>query len=387
MKRFVALILTVLLSYSMAQSVTPKLALERLFTSESLQDAWFTGEFLEQVPTVQLTTILTQLTDQLGAYTRVEGDESPFTVVFAKGTATAQITLDSQAKISGLFFSDLTPNLGSIDDAAAEFAALSGQVSLIALKGEEVQAGLEADTPLAVGSTFKLAVLSALQDQIRAGTRAWDEVVTLKPEWKSLPSGTLQNWPDGTPLTLQTLATLMISQSDNTAADALIAIVGRSAVEAKTERNRPFLTTREAFLLKYAAPSQLLNRYLAGDEAAKRAVLRELQGLSLPDVNTVSDQPTALGVEWFFTVRELCNLMAEVQALPLMSVNSGVINPDNWARVAYKGGSEPGVLNLTTWLTAEDGTSYCVSATQNQNASLDETALSGLYSGLVKALR
>ena len=386
MKRFVTLILTVLLSYSMAQSVTPKLALERLFTTESLQDAWFTDGFLEQVPTVQLTTILTQLTDQLGAYTRVEGDESPFTVVFAKGTATAQITLDAQA-ISGLFFSDLTPNLGSVDDAAAEFAALPGQVSLVTLKGEAVQAGLGADTPLAVGSTFKLAVLSALQDQIRSGTHAWDEVVTLKPAWKSLPSGVLQNWPNGTPLTLQTLATLMISQSDNTAADALIAIVGRKAVEAKTERNRPFLTTREAFLLKYAAPKPLLQRYLAGNEAAKRAALRDLQGLPLPDVNTLSDQPTALGVEWFFTVRELCNLMAEVQTLPLMSVNPGVINPDTWARVAYKGGSEPGVLNLTTWLTTEDGTSYCVSATQNQNAPLDEAALSSLYSGLVKALR
>lgn len=387
MRRAVMFILVLLASYSTAQSITPKAALERLFTSEALQDEWFTDDFLAEVPTAQLTTILTQITDQLGAYRRVEGDGSPFTVIFARGTATAQIALNEQAQISGLFFSALTPDVGSTDEAVAGFERLPGQVSVIALESAEARAALNADTPLAVGSTFKLAVLSTLQDQIQAGTHAWDEVIVLKPEWKSLPSGILQDWPDGAPLTLQTLATLMISQSDNTATDALIAIVGREAVEAKTERNRPFLTTREAFLLKDSANSQLLDRYLAGDEAGKRAVLRELQGLPLPNADSFSNELTALEVEWFFTARELCKLMAEVQALPLMSVSPGVTDPGKWARVAFKGGSELGVLNLTTWLTAQGGASYCVSATQNQDAPIDENAFVSLYSGLVETLR
>lgn len=387
MRRTITITLVLLMSCSMAQPVTPKAALERLFTTEPLQAEWFTDDFLAEVPTAQLTTILMQITDQLGAYRRVEGDESPFTVVFASGTATAQIALDAQARISGLFFSDLTPNVENTDEAIAGFETLSGQVSVVALENEQERAALDADTPLAVGSSFKLAVLSALQDQIRAGAHAWDEVVQLEPEWKSLPSGILQDWPDGAPLTLQTLATLMISQSDNTATDALIAIVGREAVEAKTERNRPFLTTREAFQLKDPVNAQLLDRYRTGDEAAKRAVLRELQALPLPSANTFTNEPTALEVEWFFTVRELCDLMAQVQTLPLMSVNPGVTNPDRWARVAFKGGSEPGVLNLTTWLTAQGGTSYCVSATNNQNAPIDEAAFISPYNGLVETLR
>lgn len=387
MRRAVALILVLLVSCSAAQSITPKAALERLFTSETLQDEWFTDDFLAEVPTAQLTTILTQITDQLGAYRRVEGDRSPFTVIFVRGTATAEIALNEQAQISGLFFSALTPDVGSTDEAVAGFERLPGQVSVIALESAEARAALSADTPLAVGSTFKLAVLSTLQDQIQAGTHAWNEVIVLKPEWKSLPRGILQDWPDGAPLTLQTLATLMISQSDNTATDALIAIVGREAVEAKTERNRPFLTTREAFLLKDPANSQLLDRYLTADEAGKRAVLRELQGLPLPSADAFSSEPTALEVEWFFTVRELCELMAEVQALPLMSVNPGATDPSKWSRVAFKGGSELGVLNLTTWLTTQGGASYCVSATQNQDAPIDENAFVSLYNGLVETLR
>ena len=389
-RRTAAIILVLLVSYSAAQTITPKAALERLFTSETLQDAWFTDAFLAEVPTAQLETLLTQITDQLGAYTRIEGDESPFTVVFAEGSATARITLNAQAQISGLFLSDLTPrtpNLGSVDEAIAGFEALPGQVGVIALEAEEERGALNVDTPLAVGSAFKLAVLSTLQDQIQVGTHAWDDVVTLKPGWKSLPSGILQDWPDDAPLTLQTLATLMISQSDNTATDALIAVVGRDAVEAKTERNRPFLTTREAFQLKGPANSKLLDRYRAGDEAAKRAVLQELQGLPLPSVDIFTDKPTALEVEWFFTARELCELMAQVQALPLMSVSPGVVDPDGWERIAFKGGSEPGVLNLTAWLTASGGASYCVSATQNQDAPIDEVAFISLYNGLVGTLR
>ena len=76
MRRAAAIILVLLVSCSMAQSITPKAALKRLFTSQPVQAEWFTDDFLAEVPTAQLTTLLTQITDQLGAYTRVEGDLS-----------------------------------------------------------------------------------------------------------------------------------------------------------------------------------------------------------------------------------------------------------------------------------------------------------------------
>ena len=366
--------------------VDAKGALERLFTDRPLQPGWFEENFLSAVPVAQLTTLLDDLTEQLGTYESIEGDSSPFAVRFSQGAATARIILDAQGRISTLFFSDYVPDV-SVDEAVAQIAALPGQTNVLVLKNGEEVAAHNADTPLGVGSAFKLAVLAALQDQVEAGAHAWDEVVELKPEWKSLPSGILQEWPDGAPLTLQTLATLMISVSDNTATDALIHIVGRERVEAKAERNRPFLTTQELFKLKDPRNSDLLERYLAGDEAAKREILTELADRPPPDVEAFTGEPVALEAEWFFTPAELCALLGEVQALPLMSVNPGLANPADWARVAFKGGSEAGVLNLTTWLTAGGSATYCVVVTQNDpNAPVNEEGFFALYRGLIGAL-
>ncbi|WP_373047449.1 serine hydrolase [Vulgatibacter sp.] len=76
------------------------------------------------------------------------------------------------------------------------------------------------------------AVVAELVRATEAGERRWDEVVRLAPEAYSLPSVLLQDWPAGAPVTLQTLATLMISRSDNTATDQLVHLLGRERIEA-----------------------------------------------------------------------------------------------------------------------------------------------------------
>ena len=78
--------------------------------------------------------------------------------------------------------------------------------------------------------------------------------------------------------------------------------------------------------------------------------------------------------------------MGRVQQLPQMSVNPGVATPADWTHVAYKGGSEPGALNLTTLVTAHNGATYCVAATWNNAALLDEGRFEALYSSLLHAL-
>ncbi len=78
--------------------------------------------------------------------------------------------------------------------------------------------------------------------------------------------------------------------------------------------------------------------------------------------------------------------MGRVQHLPRMSINPGVANPADWTHVAYKGGSEPGALTLTTMATAHDGATYCVLATWNNAALLDEGRFEALYSSLLHAL-
>lgn len=373
-----------------AAPTAPAEALERLFTSPAIQAEWFAPAFLQQVSVDQVEAIVRQLKAGLGAYESVQvpsaGRTGPFEVVFAKGLVPAQITLDSQGRITGLFFGPPQPRVSGLQQALDGFKALPGEVSVLVTRDGQPLASLNPDRRLAVGSAFKLAVLAALQQEINSGRRHWEDVVRLEPQWKSLPSGILQDWPDGSPLTLYTLAALMISVSDNTAADALIHILGRPQVEKFGGQNQPFLTTREAFVLKDPANSSLLEEYRRADTAGRRALLAKLEDRPLPPVAALSAGPMALDVEWTFSARELADLMSQVQDLALLGINPGVARPEAWKRVAFKGGSEPGVLNLTTWLVSPRGSSYCVVATWNDGKPLDEQRFFGLYTALLGQL-
>ena len=371
------------------QTMTSKAAIKRLFTSEKIQADWFTPTFLEQVPIAQLEQVITQFKTSLGSYQQVQEAGEDYLVFFERGSVPAKIFLNNNGQITGLALQSPRTKITSLDEAIDQFKALPGQVSFLVVEDNSQRAALNATTPLAVGSAFKLAVLNALQAQIASDQRSLSDVVELQPSWKSLPTGILQDWPEGSRLTLETVASLMISQSDNTATDSLINVVGREAIEAIAPRNRPFLTTREFFLLKSDSNQELLQRYRRGNEAQRRAILKELEQLPPPDINALASTPKALDVEWFFTTQELCNLIQTVADLPLMSINSGVAVPStqDWERIAFKGGSEPGVLNLTTWLKAKNGKSYCVAATWNHDKPLDKATFTSLYSGVIDSLK
>ena len=114
-----------------------------------------------------------------------------------------------------------------------------------------------------------------------------------------------------------------------------------------------------------------------------------LDGLAkkpLPAVETYPKEPTALDVEWFFSARDLCKLMGRVADLPLMTINPGLAKKSDWDRVAFKGGSEPGVMSMTTWLE-KGGKKHCVSATWNAPAKLDEAAFHAAYGRAIAALK
>ncbi|MEM7738796.1 MAG: serine hydrolase [Deinococcota bacterium] len=371
----------VVLSNGFAQMLGPQDVLTQLFV-EPLREEQFSSAFLDAVPVGQLETILSQIEDELGAFEQVEGDANPYTIVFTEGTARAQISL-SDGVITGLFFDQLEPLNVDLAETLKTLTDLPGEVAVIINTYQaddiEVLTQVKADTPLAVGSAFKLLVLNVLQEQILNGEHTWDEVVYLRESWRSLPSGVIQDWPVGTAVTLETLATLMISISDNTATDALIDILGRDALEARTARNKPFLTTGEAFSLKLNADA--LARYRNADTADKYDILTEL---APPDLAGFTGEPMALDIEWFFSIRDLCEQMRTVKDLELMRINPGLANANRWQKVAYKGGSEPGVLAFVTWLEAASGEAYCVAVAQNNpDAALDEAVLSRLYRNLL----
>ncbi|NER49535.1 MAG: serine hydrolase [Symploca sp. SIO1A3] len=370
-----------------AMPLSPQLTLEQLFTTPQIQKEWFAPSFLNQISLTQVEQIIENIENTLGSYQEVQVDGSDYLIVFEQGIVPTKLVLDSNNQISGLLFQAPISQGMSLKVAKEMFRSLPGKVSFLVLEDNSQLAALRTNQPLAVGSAFKLAVLKALKQQIDGGILAWDDVVKLEEEQKSLPSGMLQTWPDGSQLTVQTLATLMISVSDNTATDMLINVVGRDLIESFAPRNLPFLTTREAFVLKNPQNQSLLERYRQGNEASRREVINQLPSYPLPSVDIFNANTVAVDVEWFFSTKELCELMTTVADLPLMSINPGVARPNDWSRIAFKGGSEPGVLNLTTLLEAKNGKTYCVSATWNNTVPLDETRFTAIYGGAIAGLK
>jgi len=375
-----------------AQSITPRAALVRVLTAPREQPEWFAPAFLAQVSAAQIEQVVAGVKAQFGPYQGVAPQpDGSYLVTFARGTVKAQIHLDGQGRIDGLLFTK--PQFAYVSRSAAVqgLRALRGQVSLLVTAGGADMTAIDPDRSLAVGSAFKLAVLTAVQQRIKAGQLSWERMVTLRAADKSLPSGILQTKPAGSRYSVAALARYMISISDNTAADLLIRLVGRAAIAPLIPaRDRPILTTRELFVLKDPAHRDVRDRYLAASPADRLTILARVDRLPLPSLRVLGPLfargPVSPELEYFFSARHLCTLIGQVRQLPQMSVNPGVANPSDWARVAFKGGSEPGVINLTTLVTAHNGANYCVSATWNDSALLDEGRFESLYSSLLHSL-
>lgn len=370
---------------------SPREVLARIF-SGPFDASLFAPDFLAAVPEAELRALLDDVREEFGALKDVQISAQIAGLIFERGQLNVtQFALDSQGRVTTLLLTPPTPVFASLDEARAAFAALPGQVSLLV---QEVGApapavALNVSRPLAVGSTFKLAILAELQAQVSAGKRQWTDEVTLTDADRSLPSGTLQDAPTGSRYTLRDLAARMIAQSDNTATDLLLGVVGRAGVEARFGQ-RPFPNTREAFALKNPANAALLTEYRAAvlNVPARRAVLDRARVAALPAASAFTGRGTvARDVEWFATPGTLCRLMNEVAALKETQLNPGVADPARFSSVSYKGGSEPGVLNLTTQVTTLTGRTYCVSATWNAPEPLQEDAFIGLYGATLDLLR
>jgi len=233
----------------------------------------------------------------------------------------------------------------------------------------------DADHPVAIASTFKLWVLGAVAELVDEGGASWTEPLAIRDEWKTLPSGRMQNLPEGETRSLAEFAAQMVSISDNTATDHLIHRIGRERVAdyaarhgSPFDRNRPFLTVNELFKLKINAGVELMEQYGKGTPDVRRHILVEqIAALPTPSDSEEPEQPTAIEtIEWFASANALAGLivhLAEVGHRPgqepvwdALTRNPGFYwNRNTWPIVAYKGGLEAGVVNLAWLMERSDG--------------------------------
>ncbi|GAA3297023.1 serine hydrolase [Dactylosporangium vinaceum] len=324
--------------------------------------------------------------DGFNAVLRQVGPLTPGAVVYSTATELRQvatgpggpllvrITVDAAGLIGALLFTPYPPAPASweaLDDAAR---ALAPRVSFAAARitpaGCALVHGLDPSTARPLGSAFKLYVLGALAQAVHDGRLRWDTKLALNPAWKSLPSGVLQDQPDGAVYTLEQYADYMISISDNTATDHLIHQVGRTAVQRQFRRfgndapNLPVLTTRELFALKSWHYPAVATAY-ASLPPALRAITLPLLG-QVPRTGLGAwTQPEMIDqLEWFGSPMDMCEAFAGLRAQgdphvgAALSINDGGIglSPAGFPTVWFKGGSEPGVLTLNYLAQAADGT-------------------------------
>ncbi|MEO0461836.1 MAG: serine hydrolase [Pseudomonadota bacterium] len=374
----------------------------RLLNGQAEASAIFTEGFLAAVPPAQLEGLVKQLTGQFGAAVGVEsvtpptGTRAALAIRMERAIAKGGIAIDPAqgGKISELLFQTFEPIGDSPAKIKADLEALPGDVSAFfgPVDGAADTLSLQPEEQMPLGSTMKLYVLAALGREIARGKRAWSDIVTL--DAKSFPSGQMQDWPTGAPVTLHTLASLMISVSDNTATDALITLLGREAVlavladsgHADPARNAPWMTTRDLFLLKGGNPDRLATYQKAATDVRSQILAGiEAKPVASADIQRAfSGGPIAIDVEWFASARDLAKLVqlmrrqCDPQVFEIMAISPAVPSNirDKWEYIGYKGGSEPGVLNLTWVLRdAQGGDRLLTLSWANSKSNLNKTRL------------
>ncbi|MCA1994532.1 MAG: serine hydrolase, partial [Coleofasciculus sp. S288] len=129
-----------------------------------------------------------------------------------------------------------------------EIAPLKAQLQTLVSQNSTLQPGIfiiddtgayldwEGSSNVAAASTIKVPILVAFLQDVDAGQLRLDEMLTLQPEMIAAGSGNMQYQKPGTQFTALEVATKMISISDNTATNMIIARLG--GAEALNQRFR-----------------------------------------------------------------------------------------------------------------------------------------------------
>ena len=353
----------------------------------------FDETFTARVSQEQFSAIFAQAERQYGPLVGLDSvaPTSPtaanIAIRFERGIAWTAFNLAGKPpyRVAGIVVNNIGPADDTAESLLADIQALPGEASILItpLDGGEPVLSYNADRQLGIGSTFKLYILSTLARQVAAGKRRWNDVVPITTTGH--PSGASRGWPEGAPVTLHTLATLMISVSDNTATDNLLSAAGRGAVQAEVAASGhsdpallvPFMSTRELFVLKIGGD---FDAYRAADAAGRLAILEATADSEIDMFDFMTafiGPPIALDIEWLVSGEDMANLMRRIRDLDdpaareIMAVNPAV--PDHlrgdWQYMGFKGGSEPGVINSSWLLQDHTGGWHAVTLSWNNPAA------------------
>ncbi|MCP3730102.1 class A beta-lactamase-related serine hydrolase [Sphingomonas sp. MG17] len=374
-------------------------------------EAYFADGFKATIPRSRWDALVAQIKTQHGPPVKVETviAAAPYAadvkLGFEKSVANIHLVADPAAphKVTGLLIRSIDPRGDSAVRIAADFRKLPGKASFgvyaLAPGGPVTVSELAASESMPIGSAFKLWILAEAARQTRAGLRTWSEIVPLGE--RSLPSGVMQRWPKGAPVTLHTLAAQMISISDNTATDTLLHRLGREQVEAMVtatgvadpQATLPVLSTIELFRLKAPANAALVANWAQAGAEGRRRILRDNAAriaATAVEPGMFGDKPLAPQVEWFASAGDMARVLDWLrrnggeQALDILAINPGTPSAALFDYAGFKGGSEPGVIFASFLVKTKAGNWYAVTGGwTRQDGQVDNLAFASLMNRLL----
>lgn len=313
-----------------------------------------------------------------------------------------ELRTDDLGMVDRFEINTVHPAIDKWSDIDAEIAKTgakySYQVSKVTDGKCETVAGTNTDLSLPLASIFKLYVLLAVSDAIKANTLSWDDKLTITKDGKALGSAGLDKLPPGSQITVRTAAQQMISASDNMATDLLIARLGPGAVERALvtaghhdpASMTPFPTMHQVFSVGWGEPN-LREQWRNASPQDRAQLFQQTNSRPYqPDPNRTHTPASNDGLEWFGSAADICRVHAALQksavgeATPVKQILSALpgidLDPAKWHYIGAKGGNLPGDLTFSWYAVDHTGQPWVVSFQLNWPQFRSPTAAGWLLS-------
>jgi beta-lactamase class A len=322
--------------------------------------------------------------------------DRPFTfkgVDIKAGTATLQlitsygarqdirIHTDDDTLVDGFDVTTQAPTISSWRDVDATLGKTDARYSWRVAKVNDGQcdqvAGTNTAQSLPLASIFKLYVLYAVADAVKAGTVSWDDQLTVTDKGKAV--GSAMELPVGAHISVRTAAEKMIATSDNMATDMLIGKVSTWAVEnALADAGHhdpaamtPFPTMYELFSVAWGQPD-LREQWKRATPQARAQLLKQANSRTYqPDPMRAHVPASEYGAEWYGSAEDICRVHAALQtgavgeAAPVKQILAAAPGVDldrrEWPYIGAKAGGLPGDLTFSWYAIDRTGQPWVVS--------------------------
>jgi len=278
-------------------------------------------------------------------------------------------------------------------------ARYSYQVSKVAPDGKcSTVAGSNTELSLPLASIFKLYVLLAVADAVKAGTVKWTDPLTITKEAKAVGSASLEKLPPGAQVSVRKAAQEMISASDNMATDLLIARLSPGAVERALvaaghhdpASMTPFPTMHELFSIGWGEPD-LREQWKQASPQDRAKLLEQTNSRPYqPDPTRTNTPASNYGAEWYGSAADICRVHAALQAAavgeaaPVKQILGAIpgieLDASKWPYIGAKGGNLPGDLTFSWYAVDHTGQPWVVSFQMNWPRYRSPTAAGWLLS-------